>query len=218
MKIKYHDSDWLRTILNQTGMNLPDIRDEIQFLLWENLFDNEQLSIDNVAHSVCNQLLKWSSIKVGSFGSITAAPASFPVIGSIGASVCTTTIDVAYLIRSQIELCYAISAVFDTDITEDNLKAITLALLEYDNNNELLADIARSSFNSLINSLAAKYLKKGIDCVAPDIAQKLLSRMLNRVSAKWIPFISIPINAAINVSDIRKTGNRAISYFQLRNT
>jgi len=217
MKQTSHDSDWLLTILNQTGLNLPDLRDEIQFLMWEDLFDNNHLTAEEVEKNVCNKLMKWSSIKVGSFGSITAAPASFPVIGSIGASVCTTTVDVAYLIRSQIELCYAISAVFDTDISEEKLKAITLALIDYDKNNDVLADIARTSFKSLINGLAAKYLKKGIERVAPDIAQKLMSRMLSRISAKWVPFMSIPVNAALNVSDIRKTGNRAISYFELKN-
>jgi len=217
MKKTYNDSDWLIKILNQTGLSLPDLRDEVQFLIWEDQFDNNHLSTVVVAHNVCDKLIKWSSIKVGSFGSITAAPSSFPVIGSIGASVCTTTIDVAYLIRSQIELCYAISAVFDTDISEEKLKAITLALIDYDKNNDVLADIAKTSFKSLINGLATKYLKKGIERVAPDIAQKLMSRMLNRISAKWVPFISIPVNAALNISDIRKTGNRAISYFQLNN-
>jgi len=212
-----NDSDWLITVLNQTGLNLEDLRDEIQFLMWECQFDNSHLSILEVEKEICKKLIQWSSIKVGSFGSITAAPSSLPIIGSIGASVCTTTVDVAYLIRSQIELCYAISAVFDTEILEEKLKATTLALIDYDENKDVLVDIAKTSFKTFINGVASKYLRKGIERVAPDIAQKLMSRMLTRVSAKWVPFLSIPAGAALNISDIRKTGNRAILYFQLNN-
>ncbi len=171
------------------------------------------MSTDDVPNDVCDKLIKWCSIKVGTFGSVTAAPASIPVIGAIGTSVLSTTVDVAFLIRTQIELCYAISCVYDSSMSENKLKALSLALLGYDDNEDLAIDIAASSFKTFINELSSKYLRKGIEKTVAELAPKLAARLMSRAASRLIPLISIPINASLNVSAIRTTGKRARSYF-----
>lgn len=155
-------------------------------------------------------------MKTGAFGSLTGAPAALPVIGTIGTALVGTTADLAYLLRTQIELCYAISAAYDAGIDEEELKAVTLALLGFSGSAEMVKGIATSTFKRIVDAATARYLKKGIAKAAAEVFSKITPRLLGR-AYKLIPLINIPLSASINIASTMIVGNQARKYFSALN-
>nr|WCC90927.1 magnetosome protein Mad31 [Desulfobacteraceae bacterium] len=207
------DSDWLLDLLNQTGFDHSAIQEEIDYLLWEYEFENPEASEDEITDQVCQKLIIWSSSKGVASAGITTAPVSLPIIGSIGTATLGTALDLTFLIRTQIELCYAIAAVYRVSMTEIQLKASILAILGYSNNDEIAMDITKTSINQLIHSTATRFLSRGIKESSLEVVERLATRMLGRM-VRWLPLISIPINASMNVNAIKSTGLRAKNYFK----
>jgi len=205
-------TDWLMKILGLSGKALPAIREEVGEMLRECRLEYGDGSKRDLSHEVSSRLIKRNAIKAGAVGGITAAPATLPVIGTIGTAVVGVTADFAYLIRKQIELCYAISAVYDTRIDEEELKAITLALLGFSGTGQMLKEIAASTLRNIVDATTTKYLKKGVVDAAAEVAAKITPRFLGK-SYKLIPLLGIPLSASINIASTMMVGNQARKYF-----
>lgn len=208
--------DWLIQILEKSGLDIYAIYDEVDFLLWEYAYDFDldlENDLDEIALEVSKKLIKWSAVKGGTIGGITSTPASLPVIGAIGAAVFGSAIDVFYLIRTQIELCYAISAAYQIDVDHEKLKNVALALLGFSSNEDVATEIASTTFKTLINETALKYANKGSLKAATEVAGDLAPRLLGKTT-RLIPIIGISFNAGMNVSFIINVGNQAIKYFR----
>nr|ASQ41176.1 magnetosome protein Mad31 [Candidatus Magnetananas rongchenensis] len=205
-------NDWLLKILDRTGLDLEAIREEVEFLLWEYEFDNPDATEAEISQGVTKKLITWSSVKTGSLGGATAAPASIPILGTIGTALLGTTVDVAYLIRTQIELCYAISAAYEVHIEKERLKAITLVLLGFSDNEDVAVEIATTSLKTVVNELADKYLSRTLAVSASETASKLVPKFFSKTS-RLIPFIGVPLTVSMNVSSTVKVGRQARDYF-----
>ncbi|HIJ58056.1 MAG TPA: hypothetical protein HPP41_00105 [Deltaproteobacteria bacterium] len=204
--------DWLVKILGLSGSVLPAIREEVMDMKRERELEHGDRPKRDISYEVSSKLIKRSAIKAGAVGSITAAPASLPVIGTIGTAIVGATADLAYLIRTQIELCYAISAAYDARIDEEELKAVTIALLGFSGSAEMVKGIAASTLKNIVDAATARYLKKGIADVAAEVGPKITRRLLGR-AYKLIPFIGIPLSASINIASTMIVGNQARKYF-----
>lgn len=209
---RFERADWLLEILGLSGSALPAIRSNARNLVWEYELDHADKSKQEICDLVSSSLIKTSAIKTGAVGSITAVPAVLPFLGTIATAVLGTTVDLAFLIRTQIELCYAISAVYKSEIDEEELKAVTLALLGFSGSAEMLKGIAASTLRSIVDESVAKYLTKGIANAAADAAGKIGPRLFIR-AYKLIPLVGISLCASINITSTMMVGKHARQYF-----
>ena len=205
-------ADWLLGILGLSDSALPAIRSNARNLVWEYELDHAAKSKQEICDLVSSSLIKTSAIKTGAIGSITAVPAVLPFFGTIASAVLGTTVDLAFLIRTQIELCYAISAVYESEIDEEELKAVTLALLGFSGSAEMVKGIATSTLRSIVDETVAKYLTKGIANAAVDTAGKIGPRLFIR-AYKLIPLVGISLCASINITSTMMVGKHARQYF-----
>jgi len=207
------DGDWLLDLLNQSGLDRDSLQEEIDFLLWEFEFENPEASPDEIRENVCHKLIVWSSSKVATSAGVTNAPVTIPVIGAIGSASLGATMDLIFLVRTQIELCYAIASVYNIQMSELQLKAVILALLGYVDNSDVAKDITKTSLNQLINSMATHFITRGLKESSIEVVERLATRLFGRM-VRWIPLVSIPINVSMNVSAIKSIGVRAQQYFE----
>lgn len=204
--------DWLIKILGLSRKALPSIRQEVREMIRDYHLEHGDRPERDLSYHLSSRLIKRSALRVGVVGSITATPATLPFIGTIWMVIIGTTADFAYLIRKQIELCYAISAVYAAGIDEEELKAISLSLLGFSGTGQMGKEIAASSLRNIVDATTARYLKKGVADAAAEVAAKITPRFLGR-AYKLIPFISIPLSASINIASTMMIGNQARKYF-----
>ncbi len=204
--------DWLIKILGLSRKALPSIRQEVQEMIQDYHLEYGDIPERDLSYHLSSRLIKQSALKVGAVGSITATPATLPFIGTMWTVIIGATADFAYLIRKQIELCYAISAVYAASIDEEELKAITLSLLGFSATGQMAKEIAASTLRNIVDAATARYLKKGIVDATAEVAAKITPRFLGR-AYKLIPFISIPLSASINIASTMMVGNQARKYF-----
>ncbi|MBF0171286.1 MAG: hypothetical protein HQK87_09420 [Nitrospinae bacterium] len=168
------------------------------------------------AHEISKILMTRTIVKVGSIGAITSSSSSVPGLGSIAAMLFTSVIDFALVLREQIELCYKVSCAYDIDLTGDELKAITLAIIGFSFTAEAATHISEIALTKVINKMAANYMNRGLEKSAEGVAREILPRLGGRIS-KYLPFISIPISISINVVSTLTVGKQAIKYFSAWN-
>ena len=212
-------TDWLLKLLGLSGEALPRIREEVRGMIWEESLKTGDAPFENGApigdihHRLSSRLIKRCAIKSAAMGGVTSTPAVLPVIGTLGTIIAGTTTDFIYLIRKQIELCYAISAVYDTTIDEEELKAITLALIGFSGTGQMVKEIAASTLKNVVDATTARYLKRGLTTAAAEVAAEITPRFLGR-AYKLIPLVSIPLSASINIASTMMVGNQARKYFK----
>lgn len=209
---KGRTSEWLVKALGLSGEALPALREEVGEMMTEALLEYRESSQRDIRHRVSSELIKRVAMGTGAVGGITAAPAALPVVGTLGTAVVGTTADFIYLVRRQIELCYAISAVYDSGMDEEELKAVTLAIIGFSGAGQMLKEIAASTLRNVVDATTARYLKRGITEAAAEVAARITPRFFGR-AYRLIPLVSIPLNASVNIASTMMVGNRARKYF-----
>jgi hypothetical protein len=207
-------ADCLEKVLGLSGKALPSIQNEVSTMICEVRRFEGNIPQRDLLYRVSSRLIKRSALRAGAVGGITATPAILPVIGTLGSAIIGTTADFGYLIRTQIELCYAISAVYDTHIDESELQAIALALLGFSGGGQMIKEIAGSTLRNIVDAAATGYLKRGVKNAAAEVAAKITPRLMGR-AYKLIPFIGIPVSASINIASTMMVGNQARKYFSI---
>src|SRR5208282_730742 len=119
-----NDFGWFDKLLTVSGMHLPSIRKEVQMMLTEyDLKHGGEKPKKYGAYKVSSKLIKQAAFKTAGMGSLTSLPATLPVVGTVGTVLVGGAVDLYYLLRIQIELCYAIFAAYELTMDEDELKA-----------------------------------------------------------------------------------------------
>ena len=213
-RLKINLAECMERVLGLSGKALPSIRDEVSAMIRAARRLDGEIPQRDLLYRVSSRLIKRNALRAGAMGGITATPAVLPVIGTLGTAIVGTTADFGYLLRTQIELCYAISAVYDTRIDEEELQAITLSLLGFSGAGQVIKEIADSTLRSMVDAAAASYLKRGIKHAASEVAAKITPRLMGR-AYKLIPFIGIPVSASINIASTMMVGNQARKYFSI---
>jgi len=207
------DDGWLGKILMLTGNSLPTIQTEVGEMLRD--YDLEHgggKSPRYISYGVSGKLISRAAIKTGAFGGLVSVPAAIPGVGLMGTLLAGITADLAYLVRTQIELCYAISVAYQVRMDEEELKAVSLALLGFSGSAEAAKGIAVRTLRGIVDEMTVAYLRKGIPDSALDVSAKLLPRLAGK-AYRIIPFLSIPIAASLNIASTMMVGNQARKYF-----
>ncbi len=208
-------TDWLIKLLGLSGDVLPDIRENVMAMKIQLASEDPDRSEEALSFYLSSRLIKQSALKTGTVGGITAVPAILPVIGTLGTAIAATLSDLAYLTRKQIELCYEISAVYDTEIDVEELRAITLALLGFSGTGQMAKGIAASTLMNIVDAAKARYLKAGMVDAASEVATKMTPRVFGK-AYRLIPLIGIPLSASVNIASTMMVGNHARKYFNTR--
>lgn len=203
---------WLVKTVDISGTMLPTIRREVGAMMADHRMRHQSQTRHESALSVSNQLIKREAIKASGLGGITAASALLPGWGTLSALVAGTAVDLAYLTKIQIKLCYGISAAYDVDMDDEELKAVAVALLGFSGTALAAKHIAATTLKNIIDHTSALYLRTGLSKAAVELAEKLSPRLLSR-SLKIIPFLGIPLNASINGALTLSVGKQAQKYF-----
>ena len=205
-------ADWLAKLINVSGASLPSIQQEVAELMQAYDLECGGKPRRYISYRVSSRMIKKAAMKAGGVGGLVAAPAVIPLVGTIGTLIISSAVDIAYLLRLHIELCYKISAAYDVLPDEEELKAITLALLGFSGGAQTLKGVTLHALRTRIDLMAEKFLRKGVTDSAADVASKFGPRLLGR-TYKIIPFIGIPINASVNMVSTLMVGNQARKYF-----
>jgi molybdenum cofactor biosynthesis enzyme len=205
-------ADWLVRVLGISREALLALREEVGNMMREAHLEDRGLSQKNLRHRVSRRLTKRIAMQAAAVGGIMAAPAALPIVGTLGTAVAGTTVDFIYMVRRQIELCYAISAVYNSNMDEEELKAVTLALLGFSGAGQMFKEIASSTLRNVVDATSVSYLKMGFREAASEVAAKITPRFFGR-AYRLIPLVSIPLNASVNIVSTMMVGNRASKYF-----
>ena len=206
------DNGWLSKILMLTGKSLPAIRAEVRDMEREYDLAHGGKPQRYVSYGVSSKLIKRAAIKTAAFGGLVSVPAIIPGIGQAGTLLVGITADLAYLVRTQIELCYAISIAYDVQMDEEELMAVSLALLGFSGSAEAAKGIAVRTLRGVVDEMSVAYLRKGIPDSALDVSAKLVPRFSGK-AYRLIPFLGIPISASLNIASTMMIGNQARKYF-----
>ncbi|MCX8068907.1 MAG: hypothetical protein N2738_00205 [Thermodesulfovibrionales bacterium] len=209
------DFSWFTNLLMISGTYLPNIKNEVRVMLAEHdLKCGCEQPKKFRAYRVSGRLIKESAFKSAGIGGLTGVPANLPLLGTIGTVLLGSAVDFYYLMRIQVELCYGISVAYEVEMDEDELKAVTLALIGFSGSAEAFKAITSGVMRRMIDELAESYLKNGIAKASSDVAVRLIPRLMQS-NFKYIPLLGIPLSASINVASTMTVGNHARRYFNI---
>ncbi len=204
--------NWFETLLTFSGTTVPLIRKDVKSIKEDYILKNGGMTSEEISSAVCKELIGKCTIKAAGAGGITSVPATIPGIGTIGTIILGATADMTYLIKLHLELCYAISAAYDVNMEEEELKAVTLAILGFTGSSQALKGISAGALKKSVDEIAQAYITKGLGKSSAEVAERMMPRLL-RKTYKFIPFLSIPIGASINAVATITVGKRAKKYF-----
>ncbi|HIJ59240.1 MAG TPA: hypothetical protein HPP56_01285 [Nitrospirae bacterium] len=209
------DFTWFQNLLVASGAYLPPIKSRVKVMLAE--YDLKcacQQPKKFRAYRVSGKLIKQAALKSAGIGGLTGIPANLPLLGTIGTVLVGSAVDFYYLMRVQVELCYSISVAYEVEMDEEELKAVTLALLGFSGSAEAFKAITSTVMRKMIDELAQNYLRNGIAKASSDVAVRLIPRLMQS-NFKYLPFLGIPLSASINVVSTMTVGNHARRYFNI---
>ncbi len=205
--------DWLIKALDLTGASLPSIHRKVAERRLEFELRHEGRSKEFISHVLGSRLIREKALRTGGMGGILAAPATLPLIGAIGTIAMGVTVDLFYLMRAQVDLCYEMSATYGTELDEEELKAVVLALLGLSGSAGALKGIAATTLKNVVDHMSSSYLRKGLSKSAVEVAEKMGPRILGK-AYRLIPLLGIPLSASINMASTMMVGNQARKYFR----
>lgn len=210
-----NDYSWFTNLLMISGTYLPKIKNEVRVKLAEyDLKCGSEQPKRFKAYRVSGRLIKEAALKSAGMGGLTGIPANIPFLGTIGTVLVGSAVDFYYLMRIQVELCYGISVAYDVEMDEEELKAVTLALIGFSGSAEAFKAISSSVMRRMIDELAEGYLKSGIAKASSDVAVRLIPRLMQS-NFKYLPLLGIPLSASVNVVSTLTVGNHARRYFDI---
>ncbi|MEO5356292.1 MAG: EcsC family protein [Nitrospirae bacterium YQR-1] len=207
--------EWFDKILTLSGTHLPQIRKDVYELVEEfDLKMGGDKPQKYISYAVSSKLMKRAAFKAAGIGGLTTLPMTIPVIGTIGTVLAGSIVDLALVLRIQIELCFAISAAYGVELDEDELKAITLALLGFSGSSQAFKATAAGLLRSAVDEIAQGYINRGVEVATVEFAERLIPRLLKKYY-RYIPYIGVPLGAAFNLASTMTVGNHARKYFSV---
>lgn len=206
------DSHWLVEILGLSNTALISICEEVAVMIERYALKHEAGSKREISHAVSGKLIKREAIKAGGLGGLTATPSILPGIGTLTTAVAGALVDLAYLTKLHMELCYKISAAYQVEMDPERLKAVALALLGFSGGSVVTKHVAAATLRNMIDNTASGYLRKGLTDVAVELAEKISPRVAG-AGFRLIPFLGIPFSASVNAASTIAIGKQARKYF-----
>jgi len=188
------------------------IREEVAGMVEQYALKHKGKARREISHAVSSKLIRREAIKAGGFGGLTATPSLLPGVGTLTAAIAGATVDLAYLTKIHIDLCYRISAAYQVEMDAHRLKAVALALLGFSGSAVVTRHVAATTLRSMVDKAAGGFLRRGLADVALELAEKVSPKVFG-IGYKLIPFLGVPLNASINAASTIIVGKQARKYF-----
>jgi len=209
---KKESSHWIKDALILAGASLPKIRRNVSGIKEGFRERHNDISRQRLSYKVSSRLIKNCSLKAGILGGITSAPGILPGFGTAGLLAVGLATDLIYLLRIQMELCYGIASAYEVPVDDEELQAITLALIGFSGTAEAAKGLGSSILRNSIDRTAKYYLAEGVTKAAVIVGRKQGLKSGTRI-AKLFPFLGIPLGASLNIASTMLVGNHARKYF-----
>lgn len=172
-------------------------------------------SKDTLRELTAKELIRAYSNRAAIAGGATAAPALIPGLGSLAAGVAGTFAELAYLLKTEVELCLAMSHLygFDIDTPKERQLAFLLASVgTYDaGGRNFFADIVKAEGVAIWNygpRTVGKYLLKAMTALALAYVW--------RGFVKMVPILGIVIGSGVNKLLTQRVGERVLADLRTR--
>lgn len=205
-------------------MNTVSLQDTGKKLLHsvERLLDSDEVIVRDMSrlwnhahadrHEACRQAISEYSNKSALAGAIAAAPGVVPGFGT-AAVVSATVLEMAYVMKTEVEMCLGLSVLLDFDIKnpEHRQVAYFLAALgthEIATDRNKLADYGEVGVAAVWN-YAPRELSKVVLELFGKLATLKAAQKLGTGVLRAIPFVGIGVGAGLNKAMTAKVGRRA---------
>ncbi|MDP1829775.1 MAG: EcsC family protein [Archangium sp.] len=165
-------------------------------------------SKDTLRQLVAQELTRSYSNRAAIAGGATALPALIPGVGSLAAGIAGTFAELAYLLKTEVELCLSISHVYGFDIDEPQerqLSFLLAAVSTYDaSGKNFFVDVVRAEGVAIWNygsRVLARMVIKAMTALALAYVWRGLLRM--------VPVLGIVIGSGMNKVLTERVGERA---------
>lgn len=163
---------------------------------------------DTLRQLTAQELSRVYSNRAAVAGGVTAVPALIPGVGSLAAGVAGTFAELAYLLKTEVELCLSIAHVYEFDIDEPQerqLAFLLAAVSTYDaSGRNFFVDVVRAEGVAIWNygpRVLARMLIKAMTVLALTYVWRGLLRM--------VPVLGIVIGSSMNKVLTQRVGERA---------
>ncbi len=164
----------------------------------------------SAASAVSDALTRNAALKAAGIGGLVSIPSSIPGLGTVGSAIGGAALDIFYLTKIQVELCYGISAAFNADIDEEELKTITLAMIGFAGTANATKEILKTGMKEGIEVIVRRFIRQGVKSSAEEVAERIGLKSAGRA----IPLVGIPLGATANYYSTMLVGRKAKEYFR----
>ena len=165
-------------------------------------------SADTLRQLTAQELTRSYSNRAAIAGGVSAVPALIPGVGSLAAGIAGTFAELAYLLKTEVELCLSIAHVYGFDIDEPQerqLAFLLAAVSTYDaSGRNFFVDVVRAEGVAIWNygsRVLARMLIKAMTVLALSYVYRGLLRM--------VPVLGIVIGSGMNKVLTQRVGARA---------
>lgn len=172
-------------------------------------------SKDTLRELTAKELITLYSNRAAIAGGATAVPALIPGLGSLAAGVAGTFAELAYLLKTEVELCLAMSHLYGFDI--DDAKERQLAFLlasvgTYDaGGKNFFADLVKAEGVAIWN-----YAPRSMGKFVLKAMTALALAYVWRGFVKMVPILGIVIGSGVNKVLTKRVGERVMADLRTR--
>lgn len=170
--------------------------------------DTPSLHPDEIANIAIDDGAFWSGVVGVGVGAVK----SIPTMGQYIA-VAAVPSELIYLVKLQFDTTLRVAAIYEADIPEEMLLPMLLACLTYSLGHDFVKDVAKAAGQRLTRRAIEAALSGASLAAAKRIATKLGVQATKKGLLKGIPFVAVPINAALNYGGLQLVGRMAKHYF-----
>ncbi len=170
---------------------------------------SEQPGIDEdvLRDLVSSKLVKHYSTSSAISGGATALPAIFPGAGSIIALTGGTLLDVAFILKFEVEMALALCWNYGFDVRDERERELAFLLASVLTHDEstgenFVNDVMKAETQALWN-----YAPRQVPKLIVQVLARLALRQAAKGLARALPFVGIAIGAGLNKALTTKTGN-----------
>ncbi len=173
---------------------------------------------DDLRELVADKLVSHYSTASAISGGATALPAIFPGAGSLIALTGGTLLDVAFVLKYEVEMSLALCWNYGFDIREERERELAFLLASVLTHDE-------STGESFVNDVM-KAETQAIWNYAPRQVPKLIAQVFARIAvrqaakgvARLLPFVGVAVGAGMNKALTTRTGRQMVEELRLRRT
>ncbi len=155
---------------------------------------------------VADQIIKQYALSAAVSGGVTSLPSTFPGMGSIMAATGGALLDMAVLLKLEVEMALCLSYLYGFDIRDEHERRIAFLLAsvstyEQGHGGNVFADLLEAETTAVWN-----YAPREVARLLVVVLARLAARMTRRGLIKVVPVVGVLAGASVNMVLTRRVG------------